>query len=54
MRNIEQIWICLGVKPSGFADRLDINERERGVKDDSKVFGLTRWKAGGIIKLVGS
>lgn len=29
VKSIEQIWIYLEIKPSGFADRLDINVRER-------------------------
>lgn len=39
----------LKVKLTVFADRLDVRcERRRGVKDDSKVFGMSNQKDGGV------
>lgn len=36
----------LKVDPKGFQHELDMDERQRGFKDDSSVFGLNDWKTG--------
>lgn len=34
------------VEPLGFADGLDVGEREKGIKEDSKDFDLSNWTEG--------
>ena len=46
----EKWWVSRHVEPKGFAEELDKKRaRERGIRNDSRVWGPNNWKNGGVI-----